>query len=160
MNQPEEREFVAHRRLSWISRGQRDHRARSLFWLIDSFAAASENDVPQFDLILLGMGDDGHTASLFPHTLALNELYRWVTVGNKDGQPRITFTSRLINQARHVLFLVAGANKQPALSQVFAPVADSATYPARLIAPIGELWWLLDAAASQGLPAAIDRVVH
>lgn len=128
--------------------------------LIDSFQAASEDDVPQFDLILLGMGDDGHTASLFPHTPALNEFYRWVTVGNKDGQPRITFTARLINQARHVMFVVAGANKQTALSQVFAPSADSAVYPSRLIAPVGELRWLLDAAAGEGLPIAIDRVVH
>lgn len=128
--------------------------------LIESFQAASEKDIPQFDLILLGMGDDGHTASLFPHTLALNEFYRWVTVGNKDGQPRITFTVPLINQARHVMFVVAGADKQTALSQVFAPVADNATYPSRLIAPAGELQWLLDSAASQGLPAAIERTVH
>lgn len=128
--------------------------------LMTSFNAASADNVPQFDLILLGMGDDGHTASLFPHTLALNEFYRWITVGNKDGQPRITFTSRLINQARHVMFVVAGANKQTALSQVFAPTADNATYPARLIAPVGELQWLLDAAAGEGLPAAIERTVH
>ena len=126
---------------------------------MDSFKLSSTDAMPQFDLILLGMGDDGHTASLFPHTAALNEIDRWVTVGDKDGQPRITFTSGLINQARHVMFLVAGANKQPALSQIFAPSADSATYPARLIAPIGELCWLLDVDASQGLPAAIARSV-
>lgn len=128
--------------------------------LLDTFKTGSEDTVPQFDLILLGMGDDGHTASLFPHTLALNELYRWITVGNKDGQPRITFTSRLINQARHVMFVVAGANKQAALAQVFAPVADSAAYPSRLVAPVGELRWLLDAPAGEGLPAAIERTVH
>ena len=128
--------------------------------LIESFAATSEDDVPEFDLVLLGMGDDGHTASLFPHTLALNELYRWVTVGNKDGQPRITFTARLINQARHAMFVVAGANKQTALSQVFSPDADNAAYPARLIAPAGELRWLLDLDASKGLPESVDRVVH
>ncbi|MEM7065006.1 MAG: 6-phosphogluconolactonase [Cyanobacteria bacterium P01_B01_bin.77] len=128
--------------------------------LVDSFQATSENDIPRFDLILLGMGDDGHTASLFPHTLALNESYRWVTVGNKDGQPRITFTVPLINNAHHVMFVVAGANKQAALSQVFAPVADSATYPSRLIAPLGQLRWLLDSAASQGLPPATEPIVH
>lgn len=128
--------------------------------LIDSFASASEKDIPQFDIILLGMGDDGHTASLFPHTLALNEFYRWVTVGNKDGQPRITFTVPLINNARHVMFLVAGANKQAALSQVFAPVADNAAYPSRLIAPSGELRWLIDSSASQGLPKTVERTVH
>ncbi|NEQ52570.1 MAG: 6-phosphogluconolactonase [Leptolyngbya sp. SIO3F4] len=117
-------------------------------------------DTPEFDIILLGMGDDGHTASLFPHTAALNETERWVTVGQKGEQPRITFTTRVINQACHVLFLVAGANKQMALSQVFAPEADSATYPSRLIAPVGELRWLLDAAANEGLPATIERTVH
>jgi 6-phosphogluconolactonase len=108
--------------------------------------------LPQFDLILLGMGDDGHTASLFPHTSALTEQKRWVTVGHKDGQPRITLTAPLINQAHTVLFLVAGASKQTALSQVLAPVADEVTYPARLIHPQGELRWLLDQAAADGLP--------
>ena len=115
---------------------------------------------PQFDIILLGMGDDGHTASLFPNTAALNETERWVTVGQKDDQPRITFTAPLINQARHVMFLVAGANKQMALSQVFAPTADSATYPSRLIAPVGTLQWMLDIDASQGLPQSIERTTH
>lgn len=112
---------------------------------------------PQFDLILLGIGDDGHTASLFPHTEALQVSgtrsdpsgNRLVTVGNKDGQPRITFTAPLINHARAVLFMVAGASKCPALEQIFAPVADDTTYPARLIQPDGELWWLLDQAAGQ-----------
>ncbi len=106
---------------------------------------------PRFDLILLGIGDDGHTASLFPHTEALQVRDRLTTVGNKDGQPRITFTASLINHARAVLFLVAGASKRPALAQIFADVADNMTYPARLIRPEGELWWLLDQAAGQEL---------
>lgn len=125
--------------------------------LATSFDTAS---TPIFDIILLGMGDDGHTASLFPHTAALNETERWVTVGQKADQPRITFTTRIINQARHVMFLVAGANKQTALSQVFAPAADSAAYPSRLVAPVGKLLWFLDLEASQGLPAAIERTVY
>ncbi|MBD0337445.1 MAG: 6-phosphogluconolactonase [Cyanobacteria bacterium Co-bin13] len=114
------------------------------------FPDAAET-VPQLDLILLGMGDDGHTASLFPHTDALNVRDRLITVGNKDGQPRITFTLPLINRARSVLFLTAGANKQQALSQVFAADADAAMYPSRLIRPEGELWWLLDEAAGAAL---------
>lgn len=108
-------------------------------------------DFPAFDLILLGMGDDGHTASLFPHTEALSVDDRLITVGNKDGQPRLTFTYTLINLARCVIFIVAGANKRSALDQIFAPVADDLTYPARLIQPQGELWWLLDQAAGQDL---------
>lgn len=110
----------------------------------------SEGTIPQLDLILLGMGDDGHTASLFPHTPALAVHDRLITVGNKDGQPRITFTVPLINRGQHVLFLTAGASKQHALSQVFAAAAEAATYPSRLIQPEGQLWWLLDAEA--GVP--------
>ncbi len=102
------------------------------------------NEIPQLDIILLGMGDDGHTASLFPHTPALQVSDRLITVGNKDGNPRITFTVPLINQGRCIIFIVAGANKRPALAEVFASVGDSMTYPSRLIQPQGELWWLLD----------------
>ncbi len=103
---------------------------------------------PQFDVILLGMGDDAHTASLFPHTPALKVNDRLVTVGSKDSQPRLTFTVPLINQANYVIFLVAGASKKEALDQVFASDADPFAYPSRLIQPQGELWWLLDEAAS------------
>ncbi|HIK42569.1 6-phosphogluconolactonase [Thermoleptolyngbya sp. M55_K2018_002] len=109
-------------------------------------------DFPSLDVVLLGIGDDGHTASLFPHTKALTVGDRLITVGNKDGQPRITFTAPLINHARCVIFLVAGANKRPALTQIFAPEGDADTYPARLIQPAGELWWLLDQSASIPVP--------
>ncbi|NES71618.1 MAG: 6-phosphogluconolactonase, partial [Okeania sp. SIO2D1] len=93
--------------------------------------------------ILLGMGGDAHTASLFPHTDALQISDRLITVGNKDGQPRLTFTVPLINQARCVIFLVAGADKQAALDQVFAEKGDEMKYPSRLIQSKGELHWLL-----------------
>jgi 6-phosphogluconolactonase len=106
---------------------------------------------PSFDIILLGMGDDGHTASLFPHTAALSVVDRLVTVGEKDGAPRLTFTIPLINQARSAIFLVSGENKQPALAEVFAPTGDADAYPSRSIQPQGELLWLLDAAAGEGL---------
>jgi 6-phosphogluconolactonase len=99
------------------------------------------------------MGDDAHTASLFPHTPALKVRDRLITVGNKDENPRITFTYPFINAARSVIFLVAGVNKRPALAQVFAAVGDDFTYPSRLIQPQGELLWLLDAAAGGELPA-------
>ncbi len=110
--------------------------------------------IPTLDLILLGIGDDGHTASLFPHTPALQVQDQLITVGNKDGQPRITFTAPLINQARTVVFMVAGASKRPALREIFSDSADSMQYPARLIQPQGELWWLLDQAAGEELQAA------
>lgn len=110
--------------------------------------------VPQLDIVLLGMGDDGHTASLFPHTEALKVRDRLVTVGNKDGQPRITFTVPLINQASAVIFAVAGANKQVALQQVFAQEADAEQYPSRLI-QAQEVWWLLDVAAGAVLKSSV-----
>lgn len=118
---------------------------------LQQFFQLQPGKFPQFDIILLGIGDDGHTASLFPHTEALQVKDRLITVGNKDGQPRITFTAPLINHAFTVLFMVAGASKRPALAQIFAPVADDTVYPARLIQPQGELWWLLDQAAGQDL---------
>lgn len=111
------------------------------------FFKIRSGDIPHFDAILLGMGDDGHTASLFPHTEALQVRDRLITVGSKDGQPRITFTVPLINHAHCVIFVVAGNNKRPALAQIFAPQGDEQTYPSRLIQPIGELWWLFDEAA-------------
>ncbi|NLQ03677.1 6-phosphogluconolactonase [Cylindrospermopsis raciborskii] len=118
---------------------------------LQEFFHCSPGTFPSLDVVLLGMGDDAHTASLFPHTEALQVRDRLITVGNKDGNPRITFTYPLINAARSVIFLAAGANKRPALSQVFAEVADDFTYPSRLIKPQGELLWLLDAAAGSQL---------
>ncbi|MDJ1182652.1 6-phosphogluconolactonase [Roseofilum casamattae] len=118
---------------------------------LEQFFGQSIPNFPALDIILLGMGDDGHTASLFPHTAALSVGDRLITVGNKDGQPRLTFTVPLINQASNVIFLVAGANKVPALEQVMAAEGDSQQYPSRLISPSGELWWLLDAAAGSKL---------
>lgn len=118
---------------------------------LQAFFQIKANEFPEFDVILLGIGDDAHTASLFPHTDALQVHDRLITVGSKDGQPRITFTAPLINHARSVIFMVAGASKQSALTQIFASVADDMTYPARLIHPSGELWWLLDQPAGQNL---------
>ncbi|WP_421655445.1 6-phosphogluconolactonase [Leptothermofonsia sp. ETS-13] len=118
---------------------------------LQAFFQVQPGEFPVFDIILLGMGDDGHTASLFPHTEALQVRDRLITVGNKDGQPRLTFTVPLINHANTVIFIVAGAGKRHALDQIFAPEADATTYPARLIQPQGELWWFLDQLAGQDL---------
>jgi 6-phosphogluconolactonase len=118
---------------------------------LQEFFQVQPGEFPSFDIILLGIGDDGHTASLFPHTEALQVRDRLVTVGNKDGQPRITFTAPLINHAHSVIFIVAGAGKRHALDEIFAPTGDETTYPARLIQPQGELWWLLDQAAGNDL---------
>ncbi|HHP7231068.1 MAG TPA: 6-phosphogluconolactonase [Xenococcaceae cyanobacterium] len=118
---------------------------------IKEFFQLAPGEFPSFDLILLGIGDDGHTASLFPHTAALQERDRLVTVGDKNGEPRITFTVPVINQGQCVMFLVSGANKRPALTQIFAEEGDDLAYPARLIEAQAELWWLLDQEAGTAL---------
>ena len=107
-------------------------------------------EIPALDVILLGLGDDGHTASLFPQTEVLNVCDHWIGVGNKGTDPRLTFTIALINRARLVLFLVAGQSKRPALKAVFSDSANSFDYPARFIRPEGTLLWLLDEAAAEG----------
>lgn len=119
--------------------------------LFSHLQPGSTKVVPQFDLVLLGMGDDGHTASLFPHTAALTVSDRLVTVGYKGEDPRITFTLPLINHSRQVIFLAAGPSKQAALQQVFSPDGNDLAYPSRLVRPLGDLYWLLDTEASAGV---------
>lgn len=119
---------------------------------LQTFFQTPPGTFPALDVMLQGMGDDGHTASLFPHTTALKVRDRLVTVGQKDSQPRLTFTAPFINQARTVIFLVAGENKQTALAHVFAAIDDDDQYPSRLIQPQGDCWWLLDQPAAKGLP--------
>jgi 6-phosphogluconolactonase len=118
------------------------------------FFQLAPGEFPHFDLILLGIGDDGHTASLFPQTSALKVTDCLVTVGNKQGEPRLTFTVPLIDHANCVIFIVSGTNKRPALKEIFAPQGDEFMYPARLIQPQGELWWLLDESAGAELNAS------
>ncbi|TVR13244.1 MAG: 6-phosphogluconolactonase [Phormidium sp. GEM2.Bin31] len=122
---------------------------------LQEFFKLESEQFPCFDIMLLGMGDDGHTASLFPHTEALEICDRRVTVGNKDGEPRITLTVPVLNLSRTILFAIAGENKQGALAQVLAPEGDEQTYPSRLIQPVeGEIWWLLDAGAGAKVAAS------
>ncbi len=117
-----------------------------------------DQDAPRFDLILLGMGEDGHTASLFPGSPALDESGHWV-VGVAHEQPplplvpRLTITFPVINAARNVLLLVSGANKAFTLIQVFNPQpADRASLPVqRIQLKSGTLTWMLDAAAAKDL---------
>ncbi|RMF76877.1 MAG: 6-phosphogluconolactonase [Chloroflexi bacterium] len=108
--------------------------------------------LPRFDLIYLGMGDDGHTASLFPHTAALIETERLIVENYvaKLGIWRITFTVPLINAAQRVVFLVTGENKAKRLSEVINGPREPDRLPSQLIQPTdGELLWLIDEAAGQ-----------
>ena len=114
-------------------------------------------ETPVFDLILLGMGDDGHTASLFPHTEALNELAR-IVVANHVPQKdtwRISLTFPVINRGREVAFLIEGAAKAQILHDVLLGPHDPDSRPSQLIRPsTGRLTFLLDAAAAAKLPDA------
>ncbi|HXC97151.1 MAG TPA: 6-phosphogluconolactonase [Edaphobacter sp.] len=112
-------------------------------------------ETPTFDLVLLGMGDDGHTASLFPHTEALNEMSH-IVVANHVPQKdtwRITLTWPVINQGREVAFLIEGAGKAQVVDDVFLGHYQPETHPSQLIRPAsGRLKLLLDAAAAAKLP--------
>jgi 6-phosphogluconolactonase len=109
---------------------------------------ALDPDKPLFDVQLLGLGEDGHTASLIPGTSALDERDRWVvTVIGARPEPRITLTYPLLDSARHVAFLVAGAGKREILSRALA--GDQAL-PAARVSPVGELTWFVDEAARPG----------
>jgi 6-phosphogluconolactonase len=108
---------------------------------------------PRFDLILLGLGDNGHTASLFPGDQVLNEVHRWVAPVYVAAQDlhRLTLTAAFINQARDVAFLVAGA-KAAVVQQVLQGPRDPLRLPAQLIHPdSGRLHWLLDKSAAGAL---------
>lgn len=113
-------------------------------------------DWPRFDLVFLGMGDDGHTASLFPQTSALEETRAWVA-GNwveKLGAWRITLTAPAINAARRVVFHVTGASKAERLNEVLNGARDPTRLPSQMIRPRdGTLRWYVDRAAAARLKA-------
>ncbi len=125
---------------------------------IRSVIAAADPSLPTFDLILLGMGDDGHTASLFPYTPALAEQARLVVsqvVPQANISARITFTPPLINAADVVCFLVSGVGKAGTLRRVLLGEYRPEALPAQLIAPTrGKLFWMVDAAAAAQVAAA------
>ncbi len=110
--------------------------------------------VPRLDLILLGMGPDGHTASLFPGTAAVHESTRWVVAPwvEKFQSFRITMTPVLINQARHTTFLIAGREKAEVLQAVMEGPYQPDVLPSQAINPTsGTLTWLLDQGAAGNL---------
>ncbi len=118
------------------------------------FFKLKENEFPRFDLILLGMGADGHTASLFPETAALKENRRLVTKNyvEKFQAFRLTFTIPTINNARDIMFLIAGADKAAALREVLEGERNPEKFPSQMIQPpVGNLVFLLDSNASSSL---------
>lgn len=110
--------------------------------------------VPSFDLIFLGMGDDGHTASLFPHTKGLEIRDRHVAPNyvEKLDTTRITFTTTLLNGARQVVFLVTGSGKAHRLQEVLEGPLETNRLPSQLVRPAhGSLYWLVDQGAASEL---------
>ncbi len=118
------------------------------------FFALEPGQVPVFDLILLGMGPDGHTASLFPGTAGLQEKSRLVIANwvEKMKTSRLTFTLPVLNAARCVTFLVSGTDKAAVLRTVLEGDVPAEQYPAKLLRPTdGKLIWLVDRAAASEL---------
>jgi 6-phosphogluconolactonase len=116
-----------------------------------AFFQTGPNEWPQFDLIMLGIGPDGHTASLFPESAALNENSRMVVANwvEKFKTYRITFTFPVLNHAAEIIFLVSGENKAEILKHVLqGPQTDA--YPCQRVQPVnGRLLWLVDKAAAK-----------
>jgi 6-phosphogluconolactonase len=122
-----------------------------------TFWTVADGEFPHFDLILLGMGPDGHTASLFPETPALKEKSRWFVANwvEKLHTHRLTLTLPVLNAARQVAFLVSGMDKASALHEVLEGDAPGEKYPSKLVKPVkGELLWLVDRAAASELSAS------
>lgn len=121
---------------------------------IEDFFDLSGDEFPRFDLILLGMGDDGHTASLFPFSKALGEIEKIAVVNfvEKFDTNRLTFTFPVINNASNIVFLVSGANKANVLKEVLEGEFEPEKFPSQNVNPQnGNLYWLVDREAAEFL---------
>jgi 6-phosphogluconolactonase len=122
---------------------------------ISRFFQLQAGQFPRFDLIWLGLGPDGHTASLFPHSAALTEKKRLVAANwvEQFQSHRITMTLPVLNHAKCLIFLVSGAAKAETLKQVLENDRRAPQFPAQLIQPHdGKLYWIIDRAAASELP--------
>lgn len=121
----------------------------------DAFAevvqALCPGSPPVFDVMLLGLGDDGHTASLFPGTEAPLVEDRWTTIGRGKGLDRITLTAPVLSAARQVVFLVSGEAKREALRRLLDPAESSDRTPAKLVQSASPILVLTDEVTSAGL---------
>jgi 6-phosphogluconolactonase len=108
------------------------------------------NGWPKFDLIMLGLGDDGHTASIFPGEMELLESEKITAIARhpETGQQRITLTGKVLNNTKRVAFLVTGTSKSRIFNEIISDSKESATYPAAHIRPEGETHWFIDEACS------------
>jgi len=112
------------------------------------------NEIPQFDLVMLGMGDDGHTVSIFPDSIQLWDAKENCVVATHpdSGQKRVTISGKIVNNAKVVTFLVTGASKAEKVREILKKENDFASYPAHLVQPLhGELIWFLDRDAAKDI---------
>ncbi|MCX6149346.1 MAG: 6-phosphogluconolactonase [Ignavibacteriales bacterium] len=122
-----------------------------------------ENNVPSFDLVLLGLGEDGHTASIFPNQLGLFHSTDLCIVSKhpQTNQNRITLTGKIINNAKLIVFLVTGDNKARIASEIIEGQNSTKIFPAKLVIPSnGELIWMLDKTAAQLLNLDNDKIIR
>jgi 6-phosphogluconolactonase len=122
----------------------------------------THGQVPRFELILLGLGEDGHTASLFPGSAALDDTNHLVATAyvEKLKAHRLTLTLPVINAASQVSFLVSGASKSAIVQEILGASSARPDYPAAKVAPAnGSLTWFIDTAAAAGLRAARDKAI-
>jgi 6-phosphogluconolactonase len=113
---------------------------------------ADPTDRATIDLVLLGVGPDGHTASLFPGSPALDERIRWTRAVDapttvQPAVPRVTVTLPFLNGARHVLFLVAGADKRAVIGEILDGTESGRRYPAAMVASAGRTLWMIERSA-------------
>ena len=124
--------------------------------VLRQFFNPNKDEFARFDLILLGMGEEGHTASLFPGTDVIHEIEKSVAAPfvEKFNARRITLTPPVINSAANIIFFVGGAEKADALREVLTGERQPDKFPSQIVEPTnGKLLWLVDKAAAAELPA-------
>jgi len=135
--------------------------------IAEALGVPAEGPPPRFDLILLGIGEDGHTASLFPYTDAIKESTRWVVANDVSQREmhRLTMTLPILNRARHIIFLVTGESKAAVVREILEGPQDLQRLPSQGVLPRdGQLRWFLDRQAAANLqrrmPTGNERDVH
>jgi 6-phosphogluconolactonase len=140
---------------------QPDREAASVAYTQEMQRVFGTNGIPSFDLIQLGMGPEGHTASLFPHQPSLHVTDRLVVPVHVPKPPpdRLTFTPPVLNAAKNVLFIVTGDEKAAAVHAVIEGPYEPDEYPAQIVRPPhGEVTWMIDTAAASQLQGAYHTI--